>query len=185
MRRKLSPLRRHLSLHLDYVSASRSSNRACGFPARASRSRSCLRSRAATITLPQAYQAVVHPQHSPPGSARASRTAPCASGFPQQGSPRMEGSATTQGLTPQAPTEPDISAWSNNSLRTEEKIGGSALGAPDRRRTAPDRAQGTTPSVGVRSAAWLGGLRSRLRWRLRRDVCGPTIPRRQSGSNAA
>ena len=61
-RRRLSPQCRCLSLHLDRVSSLRSSNRACGFPALGSRSRSCLRSREAALQHAQAYQAVVRPQ---------------------------------------------------------------------------------------------------------------------------
>ena len=41
--RRLSPQCRHLNPHLDHISSPRTSNRACGFPALGSRSRSCLR----------------------------------------------------------------------------------------------------------------------------------------------
>ena len=60
--RRLSPQCRCLSLHLDGVSSPRSSNRACGFPALDSRSRSCLRPREAALPRFQAFQAVALPQ---------------------------------------------------------------------------------------------------------------------------
>ena len=60
--RRLSPSCRCLILHLDHVSSPRSSNRACGFPALGSHSRSCLRSREAALPHFQAFQAVALPQ---------------------------------------------------------------------------------------------------------------------------
>ena len=97
----------------------------------------------------------------------------------------MAGSATTQGPTPQAPTEPDISARSNNFLRTDEKI----LRFRSRRpRSPPDcprpRLKGQLQAPACILPLGSGRFRSGLHVPLRRDIRGPTIPRQQSGSNA-
>ena len=164
--RQLSPPCPCLSLHLDCVSAPRSRNRACGFPAFGSRSRSCFRSREATLPDTQVCEAVVHPQPLLSESARASRTAPSASDFPQQRSPPTKGSTAMEGSTPQATIPPGVSALLHQPTpcRREERFRSAVLGDSNHRRTTPDRARRTTPSPGVRLAARLGRFRSSLRW---------------------
>ena len=78
----------------------------------------------------------------------------------------MEGSTATEWPPPQAQTQPDISALLQPPIaaRRGEKIRTAVLGAAGRRPITPDRAQRTTPSPGVRSAARLSRFRSGLRW---------------------
>ena len=162
---RLSPLCQLLGVHLDSVSALRPSNRGCGSPARGSRSRSCLRSREATLPLTQTYQAVVHPQPLPREAHGLPGQHLVLPAFPSKGAPDGgfggNGWADAAGpdgtgpfcIAPTAHCQPQGGAdsiWRSRRLRS----------LPD----WPDPPSMNDPDPTVRSAARLGRFRSGLRW---------------------
>ena len=93
--RRPAPSHRCLALHFDYVSSPRSSNRACGFPALGSRSRSCARTRENRAVRPVRRSRPLCGL--PPGKRTSSRTPPRAS------DPASDAAAVPPAPVPPAP----------------------------------------------------------------------------------
>ena len=144
VRRRLSPRSQGPSLRLGHVSTPRSANPACGFPARGpgrdhAFALAKLRFRTFRRTRPSSARSLASGMR-----VDFPECTLCFQSPPAQECP-LEGSAATEGPTPQATAERDISALlrKQSAYRREEKIRTAVLRFSGRRRTAGIRVRWT------------------------------------------